>query len=457
MSIQQLLLILKARKLLILSMFVLVSLTSLVVSLFIPKSYTARTALVVDVKSADPILGAFIPTQMASGYMATQVDIIRSDRVAQRVVTLTGLSAVPEAREQWLAATGGVGEIEPWLGSALSKKLDVSPSRESSVINIGFSGEDPAFVAAMANAFAQAYIDTTLELKVEPARRYAQWFDERTKGLRENLELAQNRLSSYEQENGIIAADGRLDTEAARLAELSSQLVMVQGQRADSQSRQGQAASAESMPEVSQNPLISGIKSDISRREAERGQLAARLGPNHPELAKLDAELNALRQRVATEIRRVASSLGTNLRISAAREDEIAAAVEAQRARVLELKSHRDQIAVLQRDVDSAQRAYDLVAQRLAQSNLESQTQQTNVAVLTPATQPLLPAGPRKLIIIALGMLVGAILGVGAALLLELRDPRLRGTDDLTEIPGLPFLGGIPDCGGASSKHGFAV
>lgn len=443
MTLQQLLLILRARWWVILGVFSVVVLAALVVSLVLPKSYTATTSLVVDAKSTDPLLGAMLPPQAAQSYLATQVDIISSDRVAQRVVSLTRMDQVPLIQDQWREATDGQGDIRVWLGELLLKNLVVKPSRDSSVVSISYTGTDPQFSAAIANAFAQAYIETSLELKVEPARQYAQWFNDRTKGLRDDLEAAQRKLSDYEQKNGIIAGDGRFDVENARLAELNSQLVMVQGQRADSRSRQSQSGAAESLPEVMASPLISGLKADVARLEAQQGQLRGRLGTNHPEVAKVDAEIASLKQRVAMEVQRVASSLGTSTRISAAREAEIAAAVEEQKARVLELKAHRDQIAVLQRDVENAQRSYDLVTQRLAQTSLESQTQQTNIAVLTPAAPPLTHSSPRVLLNVALAAFLGLLLGIGVSLLLELVDQRVRGEDDLNQLSGVPVLGVI--------------
>ena len=343
-----------------------------------------------------------------------------------------------------MEATGGEGPIEVWLARALKGQLEVIPSRDSSVINIAYTGRDPEFAATMANAFAQAYIATTLELKVEPAREYAAWFDERTRALREDLEQAQRRLSDYEQEHGIVATEGRLDLETGRLVELSTQLVTVQAQQADSRSRQSQAGAGESLPEVMQSPLISNLKGELAKKEAERQQLSGRVGPNHPEMERVNAEIGAMRERLAVEIQRIARSLNTTTLISSANEAEIAAAVKEQHARVLELKSHRDQIAVLQRDVEGAQRTYDLLTQRLAHTNLESQSQQTNVSVLTPATAPLYAAGPRTLVILALAAVVGGLFGVGAALLLEFRDPRLRGPAELAGLSGAPLLGVIP-------------
>lgn len=445
MSLPQLISILLARLWVIAAVILAVVGSALVASMLMPPKYTAETSVIVDIKSADPVGGAFMPTQMAPGYMATQVDIIRSDRVARRVVETTRMHELPAVQDQWLEATNGEGEIEVWLAKALKSQIEVFPSRDSSVVTLAYSGRDPAFVARIANAFAEAYIATTLELKVEPAREYAAWFDERTRSLRNELELAQRRLSGYEQEHGIVATEGRLDLETARLVELSTQLVTVQGQRADSRSRQSQAGAGDALPEVMQNPLISSLKGELSKKEAERRQISGRVGPNHPDLARINSEIASMRERLAEEIQRIARSLDTTTLISSATEAEVAAAVKQQHARVLELKSHRDQIAVLQRDVESAQNTHDLVAQRLAHTSLESLSQQTNVSVLTEATPPLYAAGPRKLVILALAGMVGGLLGIAAALLLEFRDPRLRRSDQLAPFCGAPLLGVIPD------------
>ncbi|AKU10723.1 putative exopolysaccharide biosynthesis protein [Azoarcus sp. CIB] len=444
MNLGQFLRVLRARFGLVCAVVFVVMAAAFAVSIVLPQKYSAETMLVVDAKSADPMAGGMMPSQLIAGHIATQVDIIGSERVALRVVELAGLDRLPQFQEQWQAATEGTGDLRAWIGAVLRSGLEVKPARESNVIRIRYTASQPEFAAMIANTFAKAYMETALELRVEPARQYAHWFDERTQGLREELEAAQKRLSDYQQKHGIVTADGRLDVETARLAELSSQLVQVQGQRAESRSRHSQAGSAESLPEVTQNPLIANLKADLARREAEREQMLGRLGPNHPEVGKLAAVIDSLRQRVGAETQRIAASLGTSSRMSAAREAEVAAAVQAQKARVLQLQAHRDQIAVLQRDVEGAQKAYDQVAQRLAATSLESQAQQINVAVLTPAATPMWPSGPRLLIKLALALVVGVVLGVGSALLIELIDRRVRGEDDLAGLPGVPVLGSVP-------------
>ncbi|WP_230970768.1 chain length determinant protein EpsF [Nitrogeniibacter aestuarii] len=444
MSIQQLLLILRARIWVVLITFSIVVGAAVVLSLVLPKKYTATTSVVVEAKTNDPLMGGLLPAQMIPGYMATQTDIIESDRVAQRVVSMLNLTKVQSIQDDWRSETDGVGSITVWLARLLKESLDVEPSLESNVVQISYSGADPQFSAALANAWAQAYIDTSLELKVEPAKQYAKWFDIQTDELRKNLTEAQKRLSDYQQEQGIVATDERLDVESARLAELSTQLSMIKAQRVDSESRQAQSRNAESMPEVMSNGVIQGLKVDLARQESMRDQLAARYGVNYPEIARVDADIASLKQKISSEIQRVVRSLGTTTRVDVQRESEIQAALDAQKKRVLALKAERDKISVLLRDVENAQHAYDLVTQRLAQTNLESQTQHTNIVVLTPASPPLEPSSPKIVLNTVLASFLGLLLGVGFGFFWEILDPRVRGRNDLSQVAGLPVLGIVP-------------
>lgn len=445
MSIQQLFLVLRANLRLIASVLCAVVALVMAVSLLLPRKYTAQGEVVVDVRGADPIQGAVMQGSLIPGYLATQVDILTSERVARRVADLLKLKDNAEFRAAWESERGGDGSYEDWLARTLGAALTVKPSRDSSVLGIAFTARDPAFAAAAANAFAQAYIDTSLELKVEPARQYSDWFNDRSSGVREELEAAQRRLSDYQQQHRILTGtDERLDVESERLAQLSAQLVAVQAQRAESRSRTSQPGSVDTLPEVLQNGLIQGLKTDIARLEAQRGQSLRRLGPNHPEVARIDAELGSLRSRVGAETARVAGSLATAARMNDAREAEIAAAVEAQKAKVLELKAHQSRIGVLQRDVENAQRAYDMVTQRYAQTSLESQTRLTNVVVLSPAAEPVVPSTPNLPLNLLLSIVVGGLLGVGVALWRELRHPRIRGEGELGQLLGVPVLAVLP-------------
>ena len=442
MTFRQFLFILRARAKVVLYTLLAIVVATLVVNLLLPKEYLATTAVVVDVKSPDPLAGMVLPGLVAPGYMATQIDIINSDHVAQRVVKLLRMDESPVVREQWMEATEGKGQLVIWLAELLKKKLYVRPSRESNVLNIEFSGIDPDFAAAVANAFAQAYIDINLELKVEPARQYSTWFEEQTQFLRDKLEKAQQALSAYQQKTGIVAADERLDHEIAKLNELSTQLTIVQGQTSDSSSKR-KSAGNETLAEVMQNPLINSLKSDIARLEAKLQESGVNLGKNHPQTKRTQSELASLKNKLASETRQVHNSIGTAYQVGKQKEKELIEAMEAQKKRVLELNSQRDQISVLKRDVEAAQRNFEGVSQRSALSRLESLSVQTNIATLNPASVPTEHNRPRILLNMLISVFLGVLLGVGIALMLELVNRRVRSAEDLVEAIELPVLATI--------------
>jgi chain length determinant protein EpsF len=320
---------------------------------------------------------------------------------------------------------------------------NASLTRQTNVIEISVKWSDPKTAAILANSFAQAAIDTNIELKVQPAKQYAVWFDQRSAALRADLERKQKKLSDFQNQSGIVATDEKLDVENARLTELSTQLVAIQSQRQDSQSRQRQAAGDnEYLPEVLQSPLIASLKDALTTAEAKRTEVAGRLGKNHPDYKAAEAEVASLRARLAAETDKIVASLGSTTQVNLRRENDIRLALEAQKKRVMEFKHDHDEAAILQSDVLTAQRDLDAVSQRLALSNLESLAQQTNVVLLSTATAPLDPSSPKALILLAGGMFLGGVLGIGTVLLLEMRDKRLRDESDLAGL-GVPVLGRI--------------
>lgn len=407
-----------------------------------PTYYTARAPVLVDVRT-DPTGAAAIQGMVAPSFMATQIDIVRSDRVAQRVVEMLRIDKQPGELERWQDATGGKGSPQAWFARELQESLDVKPARESNIINISWKGTSPADAARVANAFAQAYLDTSLELKTDPARGYASWFEDQVKAARQNLASAQARLSAFQERTGIVSADERVDYETARLSELSSQLTTVQAQTTESQGKRA-AGGRDTVAEVMQSPLINTLRADIAKLEGKVQEGGAYLGANHPQMQRMQAELGALRSRLASETARITTSVDTSYQVGKSRERELLAALGAQKARVIALNRQRGELSLLQRDVDSAQKAFETVSASASQSRLQSLTNQTNVMRLAPAVEPMEASGPGKKQVLLVAALAGMLLAVSGALLAELINRRVRSVEDLTMVTQLPILGTLP-------------
>ena len=442
MSARQFLSMLRARWLLVLVLFLLSLGVAAALSLLLPKQYIASTAIVVDVKSPDPIGGTISPVLAMPSYMATQVDILESDRVALQVVRSLKLAESPEMLQQWTDDTQGTGNFELWLAERLQRNLEVKPSRESNLITINFKSVNAKFSVAVANAFVKAYISTTVDLRSDPAKLYSTFFDTRSRALRDDVEKAQARLSAFQRANDILVTDERIDVETLRLNELSGQLVALQGNSADSRSRQVAAATAgDQLPDVINNPVVAGLRSELSRSEAKLQEMSERFGDKHPQVIEASANIAGLQNKLQQETRRLSGSVGVTNVINQSREFQVRGSLDAQHAKLLRMKAKRDESAVLQRDVEHAQRAYDGVMARLTQMSLESQITQTNASVLAPAVEPSKHASPKLSFNLAIGAMVGVLLGIAGAVLRESTDRRIRTLEDVARDVGLPVLG----------------
>jgi len=438
MTFQHLIRVCLARRWVVILCVLVVVVSTTVATLYWPKSYSATATIVADFRSSDPVIGLAVPAQLIPGFMATQADIIRSQNVAAKVVKSLGLDQSAVAKQQFADETEGHGSLVYWLADRLLKSLTVKPSRESAVISITYLGRDPRTAALIANGFAKEYIDTNLELRVEPARESAAWFGERAKVLRTDLEDARSRLSDYEARKGLTASEERIDAESARLEQLVAQLSQQQGQTYDALTRFRLAQdftqrnlAPDSIPEILQNGLVHAIKTDLTRAEAKLKEHGSQIGTNHPQYKSDLAEVESLRQKLRDEMHSITNGIENNYRIAQQREEEVRAAVAVQKEKVLALKKQRDELSVLSREADNAQKAFDLARERQSQTELQSKSSQTNIAVLSPAVEPYRPAYPLVWLNVTLSCLVGLLIGSGAALAIEARDRRVRSIADL--------------------------
>ncbi|MBA4109864.1 MAG: chain length determinant protein EpsF [Leptothrix sp. (in: Bacteria)] len=445
MTFDQLFRILKARWKLAIAIAASIIVATLLVSLIYPKSYQATASLLIDAKPDPVSINAGLGASGGQSYLATQVDVIGSAAVAQRVARTLGMENNARMRELWQKETDGKGNMQSWLGDLISRGLKIKPSRESNVIDIIYQDADPAFAAIVANTFAKAYIDTTVDVRLAPARQYTQFFEERAALARQKLERAQEQLSKAQREKGILATEERLDVENARLNDLSSQVVALRGLRSETSSRDSQARSRpEQMEDVLDSGVIGSLKADLARQEARLEELSSRLGQAHPSYIEALAAANALKSKINIETSRRTASLGINNSMAGTREESAKQAYEEQRARLLKLKESRSELAVLERDVESAQRIYDTLQVRLNQANLESNSSQAGITLLTPATEPAKHSSPKMTLNMIAAIVLGSMLAIIVVLTIELMDRRVRGAQDITQLLNIPVIGILP-------------
>jgi succinoglycan biosynthesis transport protein ExoP len=447
MDLNQFLLALRARRKAFMLVLAATIVAAVAAALIMPKRYVATATLLVDARDEQSMSPGRLSARERSSYIQTQVELLMSPRVAAQAARELKLAQDPAVREAWEKDTGGAGAIDDWIASVLLEKLDIDTS-VSNLVLVNYISDDPRFAARVANAFSKAYMELALQLRTEPTREAAEWFDDQLKILRTQVERAQNKLNGLQKQKGVLAADERLDTEAARLSALTAQLLTQRNATYDAVSRHQQAvsilasgASPESIPDVLSNTYINGLKTDLSRAEARLEESSAVLGENHPVYKRTTAEIQGLREKLVVETKKLVAGLGNAVEQSRKREQELQAALDDQQRRIMEMKDTRVEMTAITREVDSSQRAYDAVLARYMTNNIESRARQTNVALLAPAIEPLKPKHPKVGLITGLSVLMGGLLAAGVVYVLEMLDRRVRSRADLESRLAVPSLG----------------
>lgn len=443
MDLNQLLIILRAHGKIILLTLIATLVTTVVVSFLLPKKYSATASVVVNFEGRDPLTGLPVSAQLTPGYMPTQLDIINSRSVALRVVEDLKLTNDKAVQDNFYDYAEGKGEISIWVADNLLERLETE-SRES-IINITFEDGDSQRAADIANAFASAYQQISVKLKVEPLNKTAGYIDDQIKVLRDKYALAQSKLSKFQQEKGIFSADNRLDVESERLNDLSNQLVLAQAASIEALARRNQAegAGGAESPDVIADPLIKELKSNLNLAESRFAQISQNVGRNHPQYRTAKAEVDQLRSTLNRHIQSASNSLLNNANILQQREARISAALEAQKVKILALNRTRDESSVLTKEMDVARQAYETAMQRFTQLNLEGQSNLSDVTILNPATPPIFPSSPKIVINILVAIFLGSALGLALGFLAEMLDPRVRSDKDLIAVLQAPVLGEI--------------
>ena len=430
----------------------LIGVLALTYGLIKPASYSATAQVLVDVRTPDTIpvgVGEVTPAeQLSSDYVSTQVDVLKSDRVALAAVDILGLTSNPEALADFRQA-GGTGSPAKYFADALRKHLRFTPSAGSRVIAVTALSGSPQQASQIANAFVNAYRRVNLDLQVDPAREASAWYDERSKDLLDQLSQAQAKLATERQRLGV-AADAELtDGEAQRWNALSAQVAAAQSARSVATVR----TSGGALPDALASPVVQRIQGDLAVAEAQRRALSTTAGPNNPDYIQISRQVEELKRQLTEQEAIIARGVATSAAQSNQSVDKLSNDLQAEKHRVIESNAARNSLDGLQQEVESLKLIYNQVVAKRAQASLLGSGTQTNVSVLAYAAPPPRPSGTSIVILTLAGAILGALLGAACALALEFFDQRMRGPADAEAWLEIPNLGQIRSSGAPSSAR----
>ncbi len=421
---------------------------TIVVTLLLPKTYTASSDVFLDYKGNDPINGRLFSPMMDESYMQTQLDMIKSQAVAEKVIDSLDLERTAAYRES--VERQGEARAHSQLVKRINDQTLVVTRRSSRVIEVEYAAGAPEQARDLANAVVRAYIDLNQQISSASARARREQYNAQLEHLRKEADSIQEKLTKYQQDVGILDPNERNDLQSRQLGDLMTSLIAVQNQQQEAQARKNATDSLvrgglriDELPEVAQRPNINDLKSKLSDVNKRLSDIQDVLGPRHPKTLALISERDDIATRITREARSSLDAQQIDARRLAMQEEALRKEVDSQRDKLLEQKKHRDTITSYQRQLDSVERVYNTALAKYDEILMASNINTFDLTVLRVAEVPSSHSKPLLLQNIAASILVGLALGFCLALLYELGQRRVRCEDDLVRGIHLPLIGHI--------------
>jgi polysaccharide biosynthesis transport protein len=373
-------------------------------------------------------------------FFQTQIQIIRSRPVIQRVIDTLGMLE----RRPDLAASKD--PVESFLGA-----VAVEPVRNTRLVEIRVEDTDPKLAAEIANAIANGYVRQTLELKLTAAREALTWLTAQVSDLKAKVNDSELNLQRYREQAGLTSAEEKQNLAAKKLGEFNSGYIDAKAKRLEMETRLNELKKGAQSPEaleasplVINNPLVQRLKGQLVELEVQRSKLLKTYREKHPEVLKIQSQIDEITQKIKEETTRLVASLESEYNALKAREAAMGAAVNQYRDEVQGLAKKEIQFGILKREADSNQQLYDLLLKRLKETGLSQGLDTNNVRIVDPAVVPVRPIRPRPVLNLAIGAVIGMVFGVAVAFFIEYMDDTVHTPEQVENALGVPVFALIP-------------
>ena len=405
-------------------------------------------------------------------YYQTQAEILKSQELARRVVSKMKLVEHPTFDPRQQQEQGfSLKKLLPaaWLGDDASDKLspqaveekvirrfrndlNVELIRNSQLIKISFDSSDKEIAAKIANGMAEGFIESDMDSRLAMTQKAGAWLTDRLTGLRRKLEESEKSLQQFRERERIVDAKGVSQSGASKqLEQLSGGLVEARHKRAEAEAAYVQVQNAkkstsdlESVPAIQKSLLYGQLKGIESSAESRLLDAAKRYGPDHPKRQTAEAEYRGARENTQRQIETIVSSITKEYELARAQENAVAGALSQSKGDILGMNRKEYELGVLEREVASNKSLYEMFTTRMKETNVAGDLQSPIARVVDPAVVISTPYTPQKLRIIGIAAVVGLLLGIMLALLIEYLDNTIKNSEDVDIKLHRPLLGMLP-------------
>jgi polysaccharide biosynthesis transport protein len=445
--------------------------------LIVPARYSATATIIVDPRQPRVTASESVLSGIGSDAAAveSQVDLITSSALAQRVIERLDLTHDPEftsvSTVQRLA-TGLLSVVGinrsadeearvSWVLRRFQENLDVRRRGLTYVIEVSFTSMVPAKAARIANAVAETYRDDQRSAKVDATMRASTWLNDRIEELRAKVRDSDKAVADYKAANNIVDTAEGIKLIQRQVETLNQQLILARASMAEARARleQVQQVSAQSgnpaaLNEALQSPVVANLRvqyAEVARSEAE---LSAALGDHHPSMVRVRAQLADLRRQIDGEIGRILTSVRNEFDVAKSREASLEGDLTQLKERAAKFDQADVRLRELQRESQANRALFDQLLVRSKETTEQQSLQLPDARIVAPALAPVRPNRPGMSVLFVVAVAGSLVLGIGLAFIVENLDRSYRSVAEIESDLSMPCLGIVPAADAAPARDG---
>jgi succinoglycan biosynthesis transport protein ExoP len=391
-------------------------------------------------------------TAAAGDEIQTEMSIIKSDDVA--MATLQNLSpdqfrsyaGFDKEQMTFNPANKQLSREQEDLLANFGKALTAKQVEGTQLIGIHFRNSNPGIASTITNGVIDAYAKGNFNSRYDSVTQVKSWLSKQMDELRLRASVAQQKLAEFQEKNSLLGADPANNTTIDRLKLFNERLTQAQSDRIvkEAQMRAAESGNAAVLASLLPDPKLQSLQQEEGTLYAQYVQLSAKFGPGYPPLEDVKKQLAKVQSQIGQDVSIVSDRLKEDYDASSRAEGMLRGEYEHETAKAYALNRTQADYAVLLGEATSSRDLYDTLQYKLQQASVDAGLNSVNTMVIDRARAPIDPVEPKKSLILAFGLILGLVTGIGAALLRESLSDQVHNLAEIERGTGLSGLTAIP-------------
>lgn len=398
-------------------------------------------------------------------WLINVLDILHLKNFAASV--LLGISDTPKNGEEKAISEE---EKEEDIILQVRESITVNALKNTNIIEINSENINPQLASIIANNTASVFVEESRSINRSRATEAKRFIEEQLIEKETELKQAEEEKLEYKRQENILYLDEETKINIEQLAnfqsqeiEANNQIVENKAQLAEVHRQLGkQAETYISSETITTNPAVRELQSQLTNLEIQLPTLLEKYSKGSPQVSEAEIKIRETKNKISEKVAEIVGSkvstrnpiyqtllaqvvtLETTLISLEAKKESLASSVKEYEDRLERLPDKELYLARLERAIKVSESTYIILLEKYQEARINEAMELGDIRVIDEARIPKYPIKPNKKLNLAIGGILGLMLGVMLTFFMEYMDNTIKTTEDIERILDLPILGVIP-------------